>query len=43
MIKFLNLVQWAFSRTLGKSEAIITGISRDVCRWARVLPSTAHA
>jgi len=39
----LSGVQWAFSRTLGKIEAIITGVSHDVFCWARCLPSTAHA
>ena len=31
-----------FSKTLWKSEAIITGDSQDVFFWARFLPSTAH-
>ena len=42
MVRFLDKVQWTFSRTLRKSEAIVTGVSHDVGCWARFQPSTAH-
>ena len=36
------LTTWAFSRPLGKSEAIITGVSHNVCCLASFQLSTAH-
>jgi len=42
MVKFLDQVQWAFSGTLGKSEAIITGVSHDIFSWATFLPQVLH-
>ena len=39
MVKFLDQVQWAFSRTSGKGETIIIVVSHDVFSWARFLSS----
>jgi len=44
MVRRLDQVQWAFRRNLVKSKAgITTGVSHDVCCWARFQPTTVHA
>jgi len=43
MIRRLDQVQQAFSRSLVKGKAgITTLVSHDVCCWARFQPTTVH-